>query len=72
MTVALQALSLVEKAETVQVQVALGGEGLLLWPSVSQCRIFFIRTSTPTPSMHRKLAEHGKCCMQKKTQPTLD
>jgi hypothetical protein len=30
----------------------------------------FFHTSTPTPSMHRKLTEHGKLfCMQKNQQP---
>jgi hypothetical protein len=26
--------------------------------------LFFLQTSTPTPSMHQKLIEHGKNCMQ--------
>ena len=31
---------------------------------------FVFHTSTPTPSMHRKLTEHGKLfCMQKNQQP---
>jgi len=32
--------------------------------SVNNYRMFFVRTSTPTPGMHRKLIEHGKCWMQ--------
>ena len=37
-------------------------------PPMNQFKMFFVQASSPTPSMHQKLTEHGKCCMQK--QPT--
>ena len=33
-------------------------------------RISFARTFTPTPRMHQKRIEHGKCCMQSNRLPT--
>jgi hypothetical protein len=35
-----------------------------VWPSMNRCRMFFIQTSTLSPSMYRKLTQHGRCCMQ--------
>ena len=35
-----------------------------VWLTMNQHRKFFIRTSTPAPSMHWKLTEYGKYCMQ--------
>ena len=39
------------------------GNGMSL-PPENQYTIFFVQTSTLTPSMHQKFAEHGKFCMQ--------
>ena len=36
----------------------------------TQYRIFFIQTSTLTPSMHQKLTKHGKFCMQNNQLPS--
>jgi hypothetical protein len=30
-----------------------------------------VQTTTPTPSMHLKLTEHGKCCIQNNQLPTI-
>jgi hypothetical protein len=37
---------------------------------MDQYRKFFIQTSTPTPSMHRKHHGHGKFCIHNNQLPT--
>ena len=31
---------------------------------MNQYRMFFVQTSTLPPSMHQKISEHGKYCLQ--------
>jgi hypothetical protein len=33
-------------------------------------KMFFVQTTTPAPSMPKKLTEHGKFCMQTNQLPT--
>ena len=40
------------------------------WPWMAQYRKLFNQPCTPTPSMHPKLTEHGKSCMQINRFPT--
>ena len=43
------------------------GVPIWIWPTLNQCRMFFVQTSTwLPPRMHQKLIEHGRCCMQHK------
>ena len=41
-----------------------------VWLSMGWCWMLFIQTSTLPPSMHHKLAEHGRCCMLNNQLPT--
>ena len=41
-----------------------------VWPSMNQHRVIFVQTSTLPPSMHHKLPDHGRCCMQNNQLPT--
>ena len=34
------------------------------------CRMFFVQSPKPTPSMHQKLTKLGTCCMQNNQLPT--
>ena len=38
--------------------------------TLNQWRMFFVQSSTLPPSMHCKLTEHGRCCMQNNHNPT--
>ena len=33
---------------------------------MNRYRMFFVQVSTPPPSMHQKLTEHGRCCIHNK------
>ena len=46
------------------------GKPKWVWPSIIRCRMFYAQTSTPHPSMHRILTEHGRWCMQNNQLPT--
>jgi hypothetical protein len=41
-----------------------------VWPSLNWCTMFFVQTSTLTPSMNLELTEHGKYRIQINQLPT--
>ena len=41
-----------------------------VWPVTNWHNKLFVPTSTPTPSMHKKLTKHGKFCLQNNQLPT--
>jgi hypothetical protein len=45
-------------------QLILAPLGIWVRPPMNWYRMFFVQSSTPTPSMHQKLIDHGKFCMQ--------
>ena len=40
------------------------------WPSVNRYKVFFVQTSRLPPSIHQKLNQYGRCCVEINKLPT--